>query len=103
MITRKWKKKYGFRPDDDDHLILRRIILNTLCKRGAQPAEFFIAASARNFGFDREEVLEAAAWWNVIVEDRGGVIWWRKPDVLAVLPKWDYRPAPHSDKKAMQA
>jgi hypothetical protein len=40
--------------------------------------------------FRREDVFAAAQWLNVVEEWRDGQRIWRKPDVLAVLPKWNY-------------
>jgi len=85
----KGKRKYGFGAHDDEQLILRRILLNTLM-RGPVKVESIVASAARDYGFCREDVVGAARWWNVIEEERGGQSWWRKPDVLAVIPKWNY-------------
>jgi hypothetical protein len=85
----KGKRKFGFRNHDDEQIILRRILLNTLM-RGPMVVEKIVASAAREYGFCREEVFEAARWWNVIEEVRDGQRFWRKPDVLAVLPKWNY-------------
>ena len=85
----KGKRKLGFRNDDDEQIICGRILLNTLM-RGPVVVERIVASAARDYGFCREDVLRAARWWNVIEEDRDGQRWWRKPDVLAVLPKWNY-------------
>jgi hypothetical protein len=58
--------------------------------RGPVVAERIVASAARDYGFCREEVIAAARWWNVVEEERDGQRWWRKPEVLAVLPKWNY-------------
>jgi hypothetical protein len=85
----KGKRKFGFRNEDDDRIICRRILLNTLM-RGPVMVERIIGSAARDYGFCREDLLAAARWWNVIEEGRDGGRWWRKPNVLAVLPKWNY-------------
>jgi hypothetical protein len=87
----RWKKRYGYRASDDDRLIARRALLMTLIKLGPQPMETLIAAANRKCGFSPEDVLEAARWWNLHQEDRDGVIYWSKPEVLAILPKWNYQ------------
>jgi hypothetical protein len=87
----KSKRSLGFANQDDDQIICRRILLNTL-KRGPVMVERIVASAARDFGFTRAEVVAAARWWNVIEETRDGQTWWRKPDVLTLLPKWTYRP-----------
>ena len=58
--------------------------------RGPVMVERIVASAARDYGFCREDLLEAGHWWNVIEEERDGQCWWRKPDVLTVLPKWNY-------------
>ena len=88
----KRKRTYGFKNDDDDQIICRRILLNTLRVKGAVMAEKMVAAAAAQYGFCRDEVLAAARHWNVIEEDRDGQVWWRKPEVLTCLPTWNYRP-----------
>jgi hypothetical protein len=72
----KGKRKFGFRNEDDERIILRRILLNTLM-RGPVVAERIIASAARDYGFCREEVIAAAWWWNVIEEECDGQSWWR--------------------------
>ena len=90
---------------DDDQIICRRILLNTLRAKGAVLAEKMFALQPYQYGFCREEVLAAAKHWNVIEEEREGHTWWRKPDVLTCLPTWNYRPdRPRvSGKKAAHA
>jgi hypothetical protein len=85
----KGKRKFGFRNEDDEQIICRRILLNTLM-RGPVMVERIVGSAARDFGFRREDLFDAARWWNLVQEDRDGQRWWRKPDVLAVLPKWNY-------------
>jgi hypothetical protein len=84
----KGKRKFGFGNQDDEQLILRRILLNTLMRGPARVES--IVASAAHYGFSRDEVVGAARWWNVTEDDRDGQRWWRKPDVLALIPKWNY-------------
>jgi hypothetical protein len=88
----KLKRTYGFKNTDDDEIICRRILLNTLKVKGPVMAERMFAAAAAQYGFCREQVLAAARYWNVIEEDRDGQVWWCKPDVLTCLPTWNYRP-----------
>jgi hypothetical protein len=52
--------------------------------------ESIVASAERDFGFRREDVFAAARWFNVVEECRDGQRIWRKPDVLDVLPKWNY-------------
>jgi hypothetical protein len=85
----KGKRRFGFSKQDDEQIILRRILLNTLM-RGPVRVESIVASAARDYGFRREDVVGAARWWNVIEEERGGQRYWRKPDVLAVIPRWNY-------------
>jgi len=85
----KGRHKFGFSNQLDEQIILRRILLNTLM-RGPVMVERVVSSAARDYGFCRDEVWEAARWWNVVVEERDGQRWWRKPDVLAVVPKWNY-------------
>ena len=85
----KGKRKFGFRNEDDDRIICRRILLNTLI-RGPVLLERVVASAARDYGFCRDDLFGAARWWNVVEEECDGQRWWRKPDVLAVLPKWNY-------------
>jgi hypothetical protein len=70
-------------------IICRRALLNTLI-RGPVVVERIVASAERDFGFRREDVVAAARWFNVMEEWQGGQRIWRKPDVLAVLPKWNY-------------
>jgi hypothetical protein len=85
----KGKRKFGFSNQDDEQIILRRILLNTLM-RGPVRVESIVASAARDYGFSRDEVVAAARWWNCLEEERDGQRWWRKPEVLAVIPNWNY-------------
>ena len=85
----KGKRKFGFSNQDDEQIILRRILLNTLM-RGPVRVESIVASAERDYGFSRDEVVAAARWWNCLEEERNGQRWWRKPEVLAVLPKWNH-------------
>jgi hypothetical protein len=85
----KGKRKHGFETHDDEQIILRRILLNTLM-RGPVRVESIVTSAERDYGFCREDVVGAARWWNCLEEERDGQRWWRKPDVLVVIPKWNY-------------
>jgi hypothetical protein len=81
--------KHRFKKGKDPQIICRRALLNTLI-RGPVVAESIVASAERDFGFRREDVFAAAQWFNVVEEWRDGQRIWRKPDVLAVLPRWNY-------------
>jgi hypothetical protein len=86
---RRKKMKHRFKKGEDPQIICRRALLNTLI-RGPVAVESIVASAERDFGFRREDVFAAAQWFNVVEEWRDGQRIWRKPDVLAVLPKWNY-------------
>ena len=75
--------------NDNPQIVLRRVLLNSLTKAPV-PKEVVIAAAARDLGVSRGEVLRAARWWNCSEETRDGEVYWRKPNVLVALPRWNY-------------
>ena len=81
--------KHMFKKREDSQIICRRALLNTLL-RGPIMAERIVSSGERDFGFRREDVFAAARWFNVIEEWQDGQRIWRIPEVLAVLPKWNY-------------
>jgi hypothetical protein len=90
-LKMKAKRKFGFAAADDERIICRRILLNTL-DRGPVNVESIVRDAERTFGFGRELVVAAAKYWNVTEEMRDGKLFWRKPDVLTRLPShWNYR------------
>jgi hypothetical protein len=52
----KSKRTFGFANQDDDQIICRRMLLNTL-KRGPVMVERIVASAIRDYGFTREQVL----------------------------------------------
>jgi hypothetical protein len=82
-------KRRRFNPNDDETIICRRALLNTVAA-GPSPVEQTIALAGQQFGLTRSEVLMAARYWNLTTEERDGVLYWIKPDVLAAFPKWNY-------------
>jgi hypothetical protein len=87
----KRKRHFGFKADDDEQLICRRILLNTLThKGGSAPVEKTVAAANKQFGFSSDEVWEAAEYWNLTTEERDGVLYWCKPNCLVALKQWSY-------------
>ena len=91
MKVAEWKAKQS-EPriaKDDAQIVLRRILLNSLMKAPV-PKEKVIASAKRQFGFEREDVLRAATWWNCVEEMRQGEVHWSKPNVLVALPRWHY-------------
>jgi hypothetical protein len=86
----KRKRQFGFNPDDDETIICRRVLLNTL-KDGPAPIEWAITEANKQFGFTRAEVLEAARHWNFTTEELDGSLYWVKPACLVPLRNWDYR------------
>jgi hypothetical protein len=59
---------------DDDTIICRRLILNTLVQEGPCPVELLITEANKQCGFSRAEVLEAARHWNFTTEERDGLL-----------------------------
>ena len=61
MKVAEWKTRQSQPriPEDDPHIVLRRILLNSLMK-GPLPKEKVIASARRQFGFSRGDVLRAA-------------------------------------------
>jgi hypothetical protein len=86
----KDKYKLGFSSGDDDHIICRRILLNTVSKVGAVAVETVVRSAETKFGFPPEMVEATARWFNLIEEMRDGRRYWRKPDVLIQAKNWSY-------------